>query len=465
MKTRAVVPKFDKLVEGLRTTFASGRTRSIEWRKRQLDALHRMLREGEQEIVAALAADLGRSGFEGWLGDVRSSQRDIEHTRRHFESWAQPETVSPPWQLFAVGTKVLREPLGVVLVMAPWNYPVYLLVTPLAAAIAAGNAVVCKPSELTPTVSATLARLFPKYLDSDAITLVEGGAPVAESLLNERFDHILYTGGPNVARIVMTAAAKHLTPVTLELGGKSPAIVDATASIGVAAGRIAWGKFINCGQTCIAPDYVLVERSVEKPLLDALTATISARYGNDPSASPDLGRIVNERHFDRLVGLLDGGGYQSIACGGQRDRAKRYIAPTVLAGVDPGAPIMSEEIFGPILPVIPVDSVDDAIRFVNEREKPLALYMFSNSSKASQRVLTSTSSGGACINDAVTHVFVDELPFGGVGQSGMGAYHGRTGFETFSHRKSVLSRPTWLEMPMLMPPYTSWKQKLTRFFF
>ena len=284
--------------------------------------------------------------------------------------------------------------------------------------------------------------------------------PETTALLAERWDHIFYTGNGTVGRVVMEAAAKHLTPVTLELGGKSPAIVDRHANLDVAAKRIAWGKFVNTGQTCVAPDYVLVDRTVEQPFLGALGSTVRAFYGDDPRRSPDYGRIINDRHFTRLRGLLESGG--EVVVGGESDASDRYIAPTVLTAVDPDAPIMREEIFGPLLPVIAVDDVDDAIDFVNAREKPLALYVFSEADTVAERVIASTSAGGVAVNATVLHLAVPGLPFGGVGASGMGAYHGRAGFDTFSHRKSVLNRPTRLDVPVMYPPYKGWKQKLLR---
>ncbi len=458
----ADAPEKAKLVVGrLREQFEHGRTRPLEWRLAQLHGLSRLLEEQETELLDAMAADLGRPGFEGWLADLRTTGREVEYAVKHLHRWVADEKVRPPWQLRGTHPSIIREPLGVVLVIAPWNYPVYLCLAPMVGALAAGNAVVLKPSELAPTVSSLLARLIPHYLDPKAVAVVEGGVAETQALLAERFDHIFYTGNGRVGREVMAAAARHLTPVTLELGGKSPTIVDRDCDLDMAAGRIVFGKMINAGQTCVAPDYVLVHRDVERELLDKLAAVVRTRYGDDPAASPDFGRIVNDRHLERLAGLLEGGGYESVVCGGKVDHASRYVAPTVLAGVSLDAPVMTEEIFGPILPVVAVDSVDEAIEIVNSRDKPLALYVFTRSKITADRVLRSTSSGGACINDAATHLLVEALPFGGVGPSGMGAYHGRWGFETFSHRKAVLDRPAWLELP-IAAPYTKWKQRLFR---
>jgi aldehyde dehydrogenase (NAD+) len=321
---------------------------------------------------------------------------------------------------------------------------------------------VLKPSELAPATSTALAELVPAYLDGRAVAVVEGGAAVAEALLVERFDHVFYTGGPAVARRVMLAAAEHLTPVTLELGGKSPAIVFADADIDVAAHRIAWGRFTNAGQTCVAPDYALVHRSVENEFLGALLRAVHDFYGEDPHASPDYGRIVNEAHFDRLTGLIEAGGYEAVVTGAGGDREARYLAPTVLAGVEPTAAVMQSEIFGPILPVLTVDDVDEAVRFVNERPQPLAMYLFTADEALAERVVERTSSGGVAVNHTMLQVAVPDLPFGGVGASGFGAYHGRAGFDTFSHRRSVLTKPTRPDPSVLYPPYKRWKEAILR---
>jgi aldehyde dehydrogenase (NAD+) len=448
------------VVKRLRMGYESGRTRPIDWRIAQLRRLESMLLEREDELLDALAADLAKPEIEGFLTETAFTRAEIDFAIAHIASWAKPEKVSVPFTQQPAKAQIVREPLGVVLVIGPWNYPVQLVLAPLVAAIAAGNAAVVKPSELAPASSAALARLLPEYLDPECVAVVEGGVAETTALLAERWDHIFYTGNGAVGRVVMEAAAKHLTPVTLELGGKSPAIVERHANLAVAAKRIAWGKFVNTGQTCVAPDYVLVDREVEQPFLAALAATVRGFYGDDPRSSRDYGRIVNDRHFTRLRALLESGGEAVV--GGASDADDRYIAPTVLTAVDPDAPIMREEIFGPLLPVLPVDDVDAAIDFVNERDKPLALYIFSEADSVVERVIASTSAGGVAVNATVLHLAVPGLPFGGVGASGMGAYHGRAGFETFSHRKSVLDRPTRLDVPVMYPPYSGWKQKLLR---
>jgi aldehyde dehydrogenase (NAD+) len=449
------------LVARLRASFTTGRTRPLSWRREQLGRLKALLVEREADLLEALRADLGKPPTEAWATDVGIVISEVEHALHHLRRWTRPERVRTPLASQPGRSRVVREPLGVVLVIAPWNYPVQLALSPLIGAIAAGNCAVVKPSEVAPATSAALARLVPEYLDPECIAVVEGGIPETQALLEQRWDHILYTGNGRVGRIVMEAAAKHLTPVTLELGGKSPVIVDSDANVEVAARRIAWGKFLNAGQTCIAPDYVLVSRDVADTFVEQVGRAVSEFYGDDPKASPDYARIVNDSHFDRLVGLLADG---SAAVGGESDKAQRYVAPTVLRDVNPDSPVMQDEIFGPVLPVIPVADVDEAIDFVNERDKPLALYVFSKSSDAQRRVLERTSSGGVAVNATMFHVTVPGLPFGGVGASGTGAYHGKASFDTFSHRKSVLRKPARPDPDLAYPPYTRRKEKLLRRF-
>jgi aldehyde dehydrogenase (NAD+) len=351
------------------------------------------------------------------------------------------------------------EPKGVVLVIAPWNYPLSMVTAPLVGAVAAGNCVVMKPSEITRHTSAAIATILPRYLDNDAFAVVEGGVPETTELLAEPFDHILYTGNERVGRIVMEAAAKHLTPVTLELGGKSPCLIDRTADLEVAASRIAWGKFINAGQTCVAPDHVLVHREVADRFVDVLARRIAEFYGKDPEQSPDFCRIASERHAERFAKLLAG---QNVRVGGQVDVAKRYVAPTVVLDPPHDSELMREEIFGPVLPVITVDEMHEAIKFVADRPKPLALYLFTKSKVLERAVLTRLSAGSVCVNDAVIFMVSPELPFGGIGNSGMGRYSGWYGFETFSHMKPVMKRSFWFDAPMRYPPYTEMKAKLMK---
>jgi aldehyde dehydrogenase (NAD+) len=450
-----------ELVAKLRRNYDAGRTRPIEWRREQLRRLKTMLEEREDELLAALAADLGKPRLEGWATDIGIVINEVEHALRHLASWTKPERVWTPVAQRPGRATIRREPLGVALVIAPWNYPVHLLLLPMVGALAAGNCVVGKPSEVTANTSGALARLVPQYLDRHCVAIVEGGVPETQALLAERFDHIFYTGNGRVGRVVMEAAAKHLTPVTLELGGKSPTIVDDDVNIDVAARRIAFGKFLNAGQTCVAPDYVLVSRGRADELVARIGDAIRDFYGADPARSPDYARIVNDAHFRRVEGLLSSG---TAVVGGATQPGERYIAPTVLRDVEPDSAVMAEEIFGPILPILPVGDVDEAIRFVNERDDPLALYVFSDSSAVQERVLAETTSGGVCVNTTVMHVAVPELPFGGIGASGFGAYHGKASFDVFSHKKSVLAKPPRPDPRIAYPPYTRWKERLIRRF-
>ncbi|MFI0541563.1 aldehyde dehydrogenase family protein [Streptomyces sp. WSLK1-3] len=427
------------VVARLRATFRSGRTKPVEWRTTQLRRLRDLLTENGADLAAALHADLGKSSTEAFRTEIDFTIREIDHTLDHLTDWLRPESAPVPAHLGADASAWTQyDPLGVVLVIAPWNYPAQLLLAPVVGALAAGNAVVAKPSELAPATSAAVARLLPAYLDTDAVAVVEGGIPETTALLAERFDHIFYTGNGTVGRVVLRAAAEHLTPVTLELGGKSPAFVDRDADLTVVADRLARGKFLNAGQTCVAPDYVLTDPETAAALEPLLKNAVDTLYGSDPADSGEYGRIINERHFDRLTALLDSG---RTVVGGTSDRPSKYIAPTVLADVDPKAPVMQEEIFGPILPIVTVPGLDAAIDFINDRDKPLALYVFTDSDTTRRRIADETSSGGLGYGLPLAHLTVSDLPFGGVGESGMGNYHGRYSIETFSHRKAILEKP------------------------
>lgn len=452
------IGEISRIVDGARQAAAAGRTRPRAWRVATLRHLRELVVAHEHVLLDALAADLGKPSFEAWATEIGFLVADIDHTIAQLDRWMAPEKVPTPLAFRPGSSRIVREPLGVACVIAPWNYPVQLLLLPMVAAIAAGNAVVGKPSELTPNAAAAVQSLI-RELDDPAVALVLGGVAETTALLTHRFDHILYTGNGRVARVVMRAAAEHLTPVTLELGGKSPAIVSRNADLEVTSRRIAWGKFMNAGQTCIAPDYVLVEREVHDQLVEQLGARIREFYGDDPQRSADYARIVDDAHFGRLERLLHAG---AVAVGGHTDAATRYIAPTVLTGITRDDPVMGEEIFGPVLPIIAVDSIDEAIAFVNHDDKPLALYSFSSDDAEHDRVLTGTSSGGVCINGTIMHVSNPHLPFGGVGGSGMGAYHGKDGFDTFSHRRSVHERSTRLDPSLLYPPYSRRKSALVR---
>lgn len=449
------------IVAGLRHGFQQGLTRPEAWRVAQLRGLRRLLTEHAADFEAALASDLGKSGTEAQLAEIGFVVGEIDDALGQLAAWMKPRRVATPLAIQPASARIVPEPLGVVLIIAPWNYPLMLTLSPLVGALAAGNAAVVKPSELAPATSAALARLMPDYLDRRAVAVIEGGVPETTELLAERFDHIFYTGGGRVGRIVARAAAEHLTPVTLELGGKSPVYVDDTADPAGVAKRIAWAKFMNAGQTCVAPDYVLGSRETLRKLAVELDGAIHDLYGSAAQRNPDYGRIVNDAQFERLVSYLGDG---EIICGGEYDAESRFIAPTVLAGVSCEAPVMRDEIFGPILPLVEVDDLSDAIGFVAGRDKPLAAYVFSDDPIARRRWTVETSSGALTFGAPILHLTVPELPFGGVGESGYGAYHGERSFRLFSHEKAVLVKPLAPDTlgPTIMPPFTSGKDRLVR---
>jgi aldehyde dehydrogenase (NAD+) len=440
------------LVQRQREFFQTGQTQSLEFRLDQLKRLKQAVLDREHEILAAVRQDLGRHEFEGYFELATLS--DLNLAIKSLKRWCKPQRVPVSVDVWPGSAYIEPQPLGVVLIIGPWNYPFQLVFGPLVGALAAGNCAIVKPSELAPHTSQVVANLIEATFAPKYVAVLQGDATVAQGLLAEKFDHIFFTGGTQVGRRVMQAAAAHLTPVTLELGGKSPCIVDADVNLKIAAQRIAWGKWINNGQTCIAPDYVLVNRRIEAEFLQALKQAIAGLYGSDPSQSPDYGRIVSPGHWQRLVNLIDPLEPEQIALGGQRDAQTRYVAPTVLTGLNWDVAVMQEEIFGPILPVLPYDDLNEAISQINQRPKPLALYVFSSNSQVQQQVLAGTTSGNACINDTVLQVGVQSLPFGGVGDSGMGCYHGKFSFDTFSHRRAVLKRGLRFDLPWRYAPYT-----------
>ncbi|WP_045821779.1 aldehyde dehydrogenase family protein [Williamsia herbipolensis] len=456
--TPVVEPVDPTVLSELRRYHASGVTRDIGWRTGQLEALERMLDECESDIVAALDADLGRAGFDAWLGDIASTKGEATYARKNLKKWMKRQKQSLPLAQLPARGWVQYEPLGVVLVIGPWNYPVYLTLGPLVAAIAAGNCAVLKPSEMAPASSELLARIVPQYLDTKALRVIEGDASTTQDLLAMGFDHAVFTGGTEVGKKIMAAAAPTLTPVTLELGGKSPVYVAADADLDVTARRIAWTKLLNSGQTCIAPDYVLADRSVVDELVRKIGETI-AEFRADKT-EPTV-KIVNARQFDRLSAYLDATTGR-IALGGGVDRENLRIEPTVVVDPDPDDAVMENEIFGPILPILTVDSPDAAIAFVNARPKPLASYVFTSSKALGQKMIDAIPSGGAVVNHIAMHCLIPSLPFGGVGASGMGAYHGRWGFEALSHRKAVLAKPTKPDLSLIYPPYSDRAVKLLR---
>jgi aldehyde dehydrogenase (NAD+) len=442
---------FGNIVAHHRAYFQSGTTRPAEWRESQLIALRSMMKDHAEDFYAALWTDLRRNRVEADWVDVKYMTSEIDHVLGHLRHWMKPVRVGTPLVLTPSHTQVRFDPLGVGLIIGTWNYPVMLTLSPLVAAISAGNTAVIKPSEVSAATGAVIARLVPQYLDREAFSVVLGAVPETTALLEQQWDHIFFTGGPAVARIVMAAAAKNLTPVVLELGGKNPTIVHSTANLRVAARRIAFGRWFNAGQTCTAPDYVLVFKEVAAEFLSYLKEALVEFYGEDPQKSPDYGRIVSERHFDRLVRLLESG---TIIHGGQHDRADRFIAPTVLVNVSPDSPAMQEEIFGPILPVLEVSSLEEVIDFVNARPSPLGLYLFSEAQPIIERILNSTTSGDAAVNECTLQPTIHDLPFGGVGNSGMGKYHGEWGFRAYSNARGVLSHSTKIDIGGLRyPPY------------
>ena len=447
------------MIDNMKTVFDSGRTRDLAWRRAQLEAVERLMAECEGEFMAALADDLGKPPMESYTTEISYVSSEAAYCRKKLSRWTKFKRVSTPL-VGQPGTSWIQpEPLGVVLVIGAWNYPVQLTLAVMVAAITAGNCVIIKPSELAPATSALLARRVPEYLDPECINIVTGGVAETTALLELPFDHILYTGGGNVGRIVMAAAAKNLTPVTLELGGKSPCVVLPDANLETTARRIVWGKFTNAGQTCTAPDYILTDADTESKLVPLIEKSINDMFGSDPQQSDSYGRIINSRHFERVSQLIGSG---TVVAGGRTDAGDKYIAPTVLTGVSPESPVMQEEIFGPILPIVRADDLDEAIAAIRKGDKPLSAYLFTGDKKAETRFLSDVSCGSACINDVMMFAAVHELPFGGVGPSGMGAYSGKQGFDTFSHMKAVMKRGWWPDLDIRFAPYTEKKFRLLR---
>lgn len=455
---------FSKLTEAQKQFFETGRTRDLAFRICQLQLLADAMRKNETVLEEALKKDLGKSAFESYATEIGFVLADIRYTIQNLQKWSAPKRVRTPLYLFPGKSKIQKEPYGSVLILGPYNYPVQLLAEPLIGAIAAGNCAVVKPSELTPHVSKAMYQIVHSTFKEEYIACVEGGAEVNQELLSQKFDYIFFTGSERVGRIVMKAAAENLTPVTLELGGKSPVIIEKTANIKEAARRIAWGKLLNAGQTCVAPDYVLVDESRKQQFLTEMKNAFSHLYGKEVKKNPDFGRIVNERHMERLQKILEQDA-KYLFCGGEADALQRYIEPAILdLGKDQNAASMQEELFGPILPVLSYHKLEDAVRFVNKRAKPLALYLFTKKRSAERFVLERVSSGGVCVNDTISHLINPDLPFGGVGASGMGQYHGKYSFDTFTHEKSVFYKPADWNLPVCYPPFTKGKMNLVKFF-
>ena len=444
-----------------RRFFETGKTIPLAFRRAALERLRSAIRQNRQLLTEALRADLGKSAVESYMCEVGLLLHEIGYLLEHLEEFAAVRTVKTPFAQFPAKSYVRPCPYGTVLVMSPWNYPLLLTLDPLAEALAAGNTVVVKPSAYAPhtgeAVRALLEDIFPKKY----VAVVMGGRAENTCLLEEKFDYIFFTGSKAVGKEVMAKAAMHLTPVTLELGGKSPCIVDATANLRLAARRIVFGKFLNCGQTCVAPDYILCEATVREELLGHIKREILRQFGRDPLHGKDYGKIINEKHFHRICGLID---EKKVVYGGERDEKTLKIAPTVMDGVTPEDAVMQEEIFGPVLPILTFEQIGEAIALINSGERPLALYIFSSSKKRIEQVHRAVRFGGGCVNDVIVHLATPYMGFGGVGESGMGAYHGKTGFDTFSHHKSILHKRNWLDLPMRYQPYTRLKEALIRAF-
>lgn len=429
--------------------FASGATLDYEFRREQLLRLQKALTEWREPLCKALWEDLHKSEQEAILTELSIVEGEVKNHLRHLKQWVKRKSYSTPLKMFPSRSYVVSEPLGSSLIIAPWNYPVQLLLNPLVGAISAGCTAVLKPSPYVPEVSKVLEKMIAATFDERYIYVVQGNREVNQELLSHRFDIIFFTGSPSLGRKVMAAASKNLTPVVLELGGKSPCVVDAGADVEMAARRIAWGKTLNAGQTCIAPDYLLIRSALQERFIEAFKRELRSLHGKDIKKSRHFVRLVNDKAFERASSYLECG---RVVAGGAIDAAERYIEPTLLADVDLDSPVMQEEIFGPVLPIVPFESTDEAIRFITSREKPLALYYFGRESEG-WRVVRHTSAGGSCINDTIMHIANENIPFGGVGNSGMGSYHGRLSFDAFSHRRSVVVTPTWLDLPFRYMPY------------
>ena len=444
--------------------FRSGKTRELAYRIHQLRALQALITENDDKIIEAINSDFQKPVMEAYVTEVGLACSEIRHALKNIRKWVKPRRVGTSLANFPAWSSVYPEPYGLSLIIGAWNYPFQLVAVPLIASIAAGNCTVLKPSESAPRTSRLIATLISRYFDSSYIAVLEGNAELAEQLVEQPFDHIFYTGGSAVGKKILAAAAGNLVPVTLELGGKNPCIVESDIHAAYAAKRIVWGKFYNAGQTCVAPDYLLVNKAVKKELVRLITLAIQDFYGSDPAASSSYGRIVNQRHFSRLVSCLEEG---DISWGGATDARTRFIAPTIIENPPPRGRLMTEEIFGPILPVIEYDSLDHAIRIVNERPKPLALYFFSRDKNKQRRITAETSAGSICFNGTMSQFISKTLPFGGVGMSGMGSYHGYAGFRTFSHEKSILRRTFLVDSVISYPPHRvplSVLKKIIRFF-
>ena len=448
-----------ELVQKQREYYKSGATLDLKFRKRMLEQLQKAMEDREKQLLFALYKDLGKSETEAYMCEVGLSLSELRYVKNHMNSWAKKKRVPTPLVNFAGESYTVMEPYGVTLIMSPWNYPVLLTIEPLVGAIAAGNTCIVKPSAYAPNTSAVLAEMIESVFPEEYIAVVRGGRAENTELLSQKFDKIFFTGSVNVGKHVMERASKTLTPVVLELGGKSPVVIDSTADLKVAAKRIAFGKYLNVGQTCVAPDYILIDKSVKKEFMKHLIINIKQMYGDDPLNNPDYGKMINKKHFDRVIKLIN---EEKLLIGGQSDVARLKIAPTVLDNVTPDDAVMQEEIFGPVLPVITVNDMDEAYKFIQDRPEPLALYLFTSDKKTEDRFIKGLKFGGGCVNDTIIHIVSSYMGFGGVGNSGMGSYHGKKSFEAFSHEKSITKKYTFLELPLRNQPYKELYYKIIR---
>lgn len=441
--------------------FSSGKTIPAEFRLKQLESLKEAMIRHEADLAAALKEDLGKSRMESYMCEIGLTLSELTWMQKHLRSLMRSKRVSTPAAQFAAKSFRSPSPYGTVLIMSPWNYPVLLTLDPLIDAIAAGNTAVVKPSAYAPCTFDVMKTMIEECFPAHYVAVVDGGRAENQALLQQRFDMIFFTGGKTVGREVLRHAAEYLTPVTLELGGKSPCIVDSTAKIRLAAKRIVFGKYLNCGQTCVAPDYILCDKRIRDELITAILAEIEKQFGKEPLKNPNYGKIINEKHFERILGLING---EKLVYGGQSEPESLHIAPTVLNNITWDDAVMGEEIFGPLLPILTFDTLDEALDTVESHPHPLALYFFSEDKAAQKKVLDTCRFGGGCINDTIIHLATSDMPFGGVGESGMGSYHGRVGFETFSHYRSIVDKKTWMDLPIRYQKYTGLKEKMMRMF-
>lgn len=451
----------DEILQKQREFYQSGITIPVKFRIEMLKRLYKAVKDYSDEINDALKSDLGKSHFEGFMCESGLALTEISYMIKHTKKFASESRVKTPLAQFASRSYVKPSPYGNVLIMSPWNYPFLLSIEPLADAIAAGNTAIVKPSAYSPRTSAVVEKIIKECFDPEYVAVVTGGRKENSELLDKKFDMIFFTGSQAVGKEVLRRASEHLTPVVLELGGKSPCIVDSTAKIKLAAKRIVFGKFLNCGQTCVAPDYILCERSVKDKLIKEICREIKEQYRESPLNNPDYGRIVNEKHFERIVGLID---KEKTILGGDYCHETLQIEPTVMDNVTFSDAVMQEEIFGPIMPILTYDRFEDVFRLLKDRQKPLALYIFSENKKHIERATSELSYGGGCINDTIIHLATSEMGFGGVGESGMGSYHGKAGFDAFSHKKSIVDKKTWMDLPMRYQPYNKKYGKLLHMF-